>query len=395
MNIVRSIKKSLKRMLELTGGKNYLNKYSRRRRFNIPHHLRNFHSDKLPIEVMTRMREDGQVHAGLSAIKYPVLSSEYSLIGDDDRTVQFVKDNLNTIYRRLLKSLLRSLDYGFSVCEIVYETRGDRIYVEDIVELHPDDIRFILDDYGYITDVEVRREILIPAEKCIIYSHDSEFGNPYGRSRLLPAYQFWRTKELIYLFTNRYYERKGNPPTVIQYPAGTKYYSDDSDILDEVLDIGAKLMENAVVAVPNLRDGFGNELWSIQHLMDDARGKMFIDYLEHLNKMILRSLIVPERVISQDVAVGSYSMAKVHLDIFLLSEDGLISEIAKCINEQLIKPLVELNFRERTDIPQLHIEKLSQQNKQLLSDILIEMIRDDKVTPNPDKISSALGIEID
>jgi hypothetical protein len=110
--------------------------------------------------------------------------------------------------------------------------------------------------------------------------------------------------------------------------------------------------------------------------------------------MILRSMLVPEKIISQDETVGSYSMAKTHLDIFLLSVDGLINELSDCITSQFIKPLLRINYGDDFPDVDFQIETLSQQNRELLQEILIEMIKEDKITPDADKIASFLGIDI-
>jgi hypothetical protein len=137
------------------------------------------------------------------------------------------------------------------------------------------------------------------------------------------------------------------------------------------------MIENSVVTLPyeETKDGRSNK-WDVAYLHDEKRGTMFTDAIVHLETQILRGLLVPERVVTQDISTGSYSMAATHAEAFLLSQEGLTTAMEDAVNEQLIPPLVEFNFKPKSRIScKLHIEGLQHDRKRLLKELFIEMVR--------------------
>lgn len=354
--------------------------------------------DSVPLSTYSRMRHDAQLAAGLAVIKLPVLAAEWSLEGGEDEVQDFVHRELGGNYRGLLRSMLTAVDYGFAPLELVWAL-GDDGSIHLVEARDPDPITVTIitaEDGDY--DGFRQHETDVPAEKTLLFTHRLEHGNFYGISRLRPAYSLWRVRELIYTFCNRYYERRGNPATLVRYPPSHnlnlegKLTSDP--MLSYALKAGEELLENAVIAMPSSRDDDGNPLWEVDYLQDDARGSMFINYIEHLNTMLLRALFVPERTLTQQGEAGSYALARAHLDIFLLSEDGLIADIEDHINLHLIPKMVVYNFGFGTDSPRLRITRLSRESKELLGEVFMDMVRSGKAVPSAKLLADELGIPL-
>lgn len=354
--------------------------------------------DPIPLSTYCKMRHDAQLGAGLAIIKLPVLAAEWSLDGEDKDVVDFTTSELNRCYRSLIRSMLLAVDYGFAPLELVWELGDDDfIHLAEIRDPEPGSVVILTDELGGYNGFR-QNQTELSAEKTLLFTHSLEHGNFYGISRLRPAYTLWRVRELIYTFCNRYYERKGNPATLVRYPPNYQLSPEGSlsqdPMLSYALKAGEELLENAVMAMPSSRDDGGNLLWDVDYLSDDARGAMFISYIEHLNTMLLRALFVPERTLTQQGDAGSYALAKAHLDVFLLSEDGLIADIEDHINLHLLPKLTAYNFGPQAKTPRLHIARLSTESRELVAEVFMELVRSGKAQPSAELLANELGVPL-
>ncbi|MGQ9706860.1 MAG: phage portal protein family protein [bacterium] len=290
----------------------------------------------------------------------------------------------------MIERALLAVEFGFSVQEIIWIEEDDQFSVLDTLDFDPINVKLNIDDFGNVYSYTIPSGISVPEDKAFIFTYRKEFGNPYGSSRLLPVYDVWRTKELIWLFTNRYFERKGNPPTIVKYPASPNKKEMDNNA-DEALEMGKALLENAVVALPSTRDETGKEIWNVGYLTDDARAGMFLSYLEYLDRMILRAMFIPDRVMTQEGSSGSYALARAHLDLFLISEDGLIADLEEEINRQLVSKIIEYNFGIKFSNVQLRISRLSRTDRELLGSVFIEMVKNGDAKLPADTLAKELG----
>ena len=347
------------------------------------------YKDDVPLDAFKRMRDDPQVSAGLSVIKLPILAQKFSVEGSPEVADTIVKA-ISGSYTKIVERALYAIEFGFSAQEIVW-VEDDGIYtIAGTLDVDPATVRLNTDDFGEVFSYTIPGGIEVPAEKALVFTYQKEFGNPYGRSRLLPAYEVWRTKELIWLFTNRYFERKGNPHTIVKYPSSHLQAEADRNA-DDALEIGRALLENAVVALPSTRDEHGREIWDLGYLTDDARAGMFLDYLRYLDRMILRAMFIPDRVMTQDEAVGSYALARAHLDLFLLSEDGLLSDLEEEINRQIVARVVEYNYGKQISGVRLRISRLSQVDRELMRDVFMEMVKSGDARVPSETLARELG----
>ncbi|MCP4231273.1 MAG: hypothetical protein GY771_14145 [bacterium] len=344
-----------------------------------------------------KMRFDGQVSAGLAVIKLPVLSRTYDVEADSPEIASFVEKTIKPIYSDLLNKTLTALDYGFAPLELVWEL--DEAAVARVVAIKdppPETITVVTDDSGDYAGLAQKPDRQVEPPRAFLFTHRRENGDNYGVSRLRPAHAYWRTKQIVYLFLNRYLERKGNPPVIVTYPPDTKTGAQGTvgDANGRVaLEMGKKLLENSAVALPYVTTAGGEPAWSVDYLEDSPRAGMFLKYIEHLDRMILRSMFVPERILSSDGEYGSYALSKVHADIFLLSQDGLIADIENAINRQLIRPIVEFNFGRKASA-RLVIGRLSGSDRQLAEDVFTEMVRRGDAKPLIEPLARQLGVNL-
>jgi len=389
-----------------------------------------YNPDTIPVDTYFRMKNDPQVAIGLAMIKMPIISLGWNVECEDVDIREFVRYCMTKIWRRLVTSSLTAIDFGFSSHELVWDLeevdifsqsqsgrkkthfRGKAEVLKKVKAHYPSTVKIRTDantdDFiGIRQVVPGKQEVSLDIGKTFMFTVGDEFGNFFGTSRLKAVYKTWYWKEVLTQFMMRYFERKGGPATVVTHPIGGGIDVDgnDYDNADIALRISHNLLENSTVTLPYEANKDGNNQWGITYLQDDRRGEMFVAALNYLAAQTLRGLLVPERVMTQDLSTGSFSMATSHAEIFLLSEEGLSSQLADSINEQIIPPLIQFNFNPKKVVPcYFKVEKIQYDRRRILKEIMVEIIRNmnswikDGKTPNVlpslEQMSDILGIPV-
>jgi len=338
---------------------------------------------RVGVEVKKRMRLDPQVALGLAAIKAPVMNAArdgaWWLEGGSDEIRQLVSDLIRPLIRPLFRSCLNAVEFGHQAHEKVWElrtVRGGTFYAyKKLKDLEPGTFELFADENGrYAGLKQPHMDKPIPPAKTFVMTLNKEWGNLYGRGRLDACYEPWYWSSIIYLFANRYFERKADPVMKAYGPPEMRLNPEtgaEEHALDSLNTTLASLRSSGSIALPDERDEHGNRRWDVEYLLDDQRGEMFKSYLEHLDAKKLRALFVPERSLTQDGSVGSHAAARQYADTFLLMEAGLLQDIVGQVNEFVVRPLVELNFGRAADEGvRLTTSGISRQNEQILADVL-------------------------
>jgi len=386
-----------------------------------------YNPETIPSTTFDLMKKDPQISAGLAFIKLPIIALPWRIECDDKGIAKFVEYALKKIWRKMVRSMLTSVEYGFASHEKVFMMEkikiaqrkeggerevyfnGNALLYKKIKPHHPDSITIQLDEKDNVVGVTQNqaagKEVTIKMNKALLFTHDEELGNPFGQSRLTAAYKFWYWKELLYQFMLMYFERRGSPPVVATAPLGssTDNFGNRRGNLDVALDLAASLLSNSVAALPYQTNKNTNEnMWGLDYLLDDKRGEMFIQAINHLDVMLLRALWIPETTVDSG---ASYGQASIHADLFLMAEKGLITDIEGAVNDQIIPTLVQANFRpNRVCECTVEMESLDFNRKLALKELFIEMMRNmdnmvqigmrPKVYPDVEKMAKILQIPI-
>jgi len=340
----------------------------------------------VPVRILKKMRVDAQIALGLSAVKAPVTGVSWWAASRNEEAARFVEAALSPVWTQILRTSLASVDFGFQAAEKVWEVRdveydfagGRRLrrgaVIRKLRDLDPEGVTITVDDRGDFAGVRTG-ESFIPAEKSFVMTLEKEWGNLYGRGRLEAAYEPWYWGSVMYMFANRYFERKGDPAIIGRAPAEERTDAEGNRVrtLDEAARVISSLRSGGTAVFPDERDESGNLRWAFEYLVDDKRADMFIAYIEHLQVMKLRAILVPERMMTQDSSTGSYAMASEHTETFLRNEEGLLSEIIEHVNRYIVRPLVEFNFGAGVEV-RIETGGVRRKNEALLKEILFKVI---------------------
>lgn len=299
----------------------------------------------LPYAVYDQMQLDGMVQTVLSVKKLGVLAAPYRVVAGDESgqasvRAQFVEDCFDRMEGSpltLLNSAMDAFAKGWSVQELIYESDGGQVWLRAVRAKDPALFGLEMDAFGRVRGLrlqlpgEAAREL--PREKFVLYGNRGVYGRVKGRSDLDAAYRHWQAKQSLLAAWKLHLERYASP-TVL----GSFQRSLPPEEQAQVLSTLSNLSEHTAVIYPS-----EIEVDTLGGQKEASSG--FVDAIEFHNREIARAVLGQTLTTDEGRRVGSLALGKVHLQVLLLQLEALRRELADVVmTEQVIRPLVELNF---------------------------------------------------
>ncbi|AGE60849.1 hypothetical protein ANDROMEDA_10 [Bacillus phage Andromeda] len=345
-----------------------------------------FNPTDFSLEVYEKMLTDGQVKSALDMIKLSATAKGFTVTGDDDESkkyADFINENFEMIRGNMedvLKEIMTALEYGYSCTEKVFEYKNGKIMLKKLKTLDPYSVAGKTDRFGDLVYVKQRigsKTIKIPADKVLWYAHQKRFGNIYGQSRLRTVYKHWFIKDKMYRFANIAYERYGTPLLVGSV--------EDKNDVPEI----TRLLRN-INGMTGLGLSGGADVKAIQTTNAD-----FIGYIEHHDRKIMESLLVPPSLLGLSRGQsGSYALSSNQFDIFMIHLESIQRDIKSLIEEEIIRPLVDLNFPNVTRYPAFTFKPLADRDIDKLSSVFEKLINASVIAPEEDWLREELGFPV-
>lgn len=302
------------------------------------------------IDVVNQMRwSDASVQLALLTISLPILSADWDIVpasedSQDIEVAEFVKSALfeKISWEDNLRQALLMLPYGFQVFELIYKYDEDgKIIWRKWAPRMPKTIEKWNTEKGELKSITQTfyqegnyETVEIPKEKLLIFVNQKEGDNYRGTSVLRQAYKHWYFRDKYYKIDAIATERHGVGVPVITLPEG---YTELDKAEAEELGKNLRSNEQSYIIRPSVD-------WSIEML--DMKSNTIKDpqaMLEHHTREILKSVLA-QFIDLGGKSVGSYALSKDQSAFFLNSMDTIAEGIENVINEQAIKPLVDMNF---------------------------------------------------
>jgi phage gp29-like protein len=331
------------------------------------------------------MMNDGQVNAGLMMIKLATTAEGFTVIGDDEKTreyADFINENFELLsgnMEDIISEMLSALEYGYSCTEKVfdYDKKSGKIVLKKMKVLDPHTVQVKTNRFGDIECViqEIAgKKIIIPADKIMWYTNEKRFGNAYGRSILRQAYKHWFIKDKMYRFANIAYERYGTPLLV-----GSVGDAKDVAKMERIM--------KKINGMTGLAISGDSKVEAIQGSNAD-----FVGYIEHHDKKIMESMLVPPMMLSLARGQsGSYALSNNMFDMFVMRLESLQRDLKSLIEEEIIRPLVDLNFPNAKKYPSFSFKPLAEKDMEKLSNVFTAMITANVISPSEDWLREELG----
>ncbi|AYP68710.1 hypothetical protein BpsS36_00004 [Bacillus phage vB_BpsS-36] len=342
-----------------------------------------FNPSDFDLDVYDKMMKDGQVRAGLTMIKLSATARGFTITGDDEETrkyAEFIDHNFEQLRGNMedtVGEMLSAMEYGYSATEKVFDYKDGKIVLKKLKTLDPHSIRVKTNKFGdieYIKQSIGSKQIKIPAQKILWYAHDKRFGNPYGNSILRTAYKHWFIKDKMYRFSNIAYERYGTPLLVGQVQ--------DAKDVNKMTALLRKINGMTGLAISG-----GDKVEAIQGSNAD-----FVGIIEHHDRKIMESMLVPPMLLGLSRGQsGSYALSGSQFDIFMIRLEALQRDLKALIEEEVIRPLIDLNFPNVKRYPSFNFKPIADKDIEKMARVFQMMIQLQVVSPSEDWIREELG----
>ena len=330
--------------------------------------------------------------------KLSVLSDDWEVYDAEkgpgvDKQGAFIRDNLSNIeggFNTVLDNILEGLKYGFSLSEKVFtdpypkgEWKG-LIGYKVIRDKPVFDFTINTSKTGEILGFTQFQDIvgpqMIPTWKLVYWGYQSTSDNPYGYSDLCPAFQHVFAQSIMDESWPTALKRYAMP-ILLAEKRGTAH-SDEGD--DELQNVLKKIREETGIILDN------QVLKDIRYLEQGGSNMAYTAYQKHQEyraQKIRLSCLVPDLAISEGIRVGSKSLGQIQIKSFVMNVIREIRRsVANVVNEQIVKPLVDMNFNDVDNYPEFRFGSSERDDDEKLAKILMDFMANGVVTIEEDRI---------
>ncbi|MFN8138256.1 MAG: DUF935 family protein [Fimbriimonadales bacterium] len=303
----------------------------------------------LDFNIYDEMQCDPLIKAAVTVKKLGALSAPWRIVpsktGEDAeyraKFIQYVFDEMQSNISTVLFETLDAIVKGYSVQEIVF-VRDEREF-DGLMRIHaikskdPSLFGFEVDEFLNVTALtlnipgETPREL--PIDRFVLFSYNSRYGQPMGDSDLRPAYRHWKIKRELIQQWSEHLEKFASPTVMGKFQRGTPP-EDQAALLDAL----HKIQRQSAVVYPNDIE--------VAMLNGDRAGESgYLEAIDYHNREIARAILGQTLTTEDSKRIGSLALGKVHLQVLIMQLAGLRKTLAeKVVNEQIIRPLIDLNF---------------------------------------------------
>ncbi len=323
---------------------------------------------------------DRDPHAGavLQSRYLAVISKEWEVLPGEEpgtigrprnvtraqRIAEFVEDTLRNInFDQARAELLQAILYGFYGAEIIWDVREDSIVPARIRSKHPRRFSFTMDrEPRLLTPQDMIEGEVLPDRKFIIFTYGSS-DNPYGKGLGQKLWwPVWFKKNGI-KFWLIFLEKFGMPTAVGKYPPATP--PEQQAALLSAIDA---IQNETGIKIP--------DTMAIELLEASRSGNVTYEALcRYMDKQISKAVL--GQTATTEGTPGKLGNEEAQEDTkqdIIESDAGLLDE---CLNQTLIRWLVDYNFPNVANYPVFHtrtdegedLKELAERDRMLTKDI--------------------------
>lgn len=285
--------------------------------------------------------KDSMIVYGYDFVRRGVASRLGEYTNENPDIKDFVERAVMPAIERGLKSILSAIYWGVSISELVKKPVGDEIHLQKIYTATSQqwwNAEAFVEDENH--DLEAVRFIdrTIPVydkngiQQLAVYTYRPEYSHFYGFATATQVYPYWYVKSRLLGMYAIYLEKNATPTKVFKVDG-----NDDERIQAQERNSGTAetIVVNAKTEVDILESSH-------------AAGQEFKDGIDLMDKYILLSWYIPKLAVEE----GQYStraQADTHLDVYLKTEENLTKDISCWLIENVVKPMVIVNFGQQED----------------------------------------------
>jgi hypothetical protein len=373
-----------------------------------------FDLSRLTLSDFRMMRDHYQINASLSVLTFMMHQLDWRIECDNAKIKKHCEDNMRVMWTRLVRALSQAFWAGYSPSVLQWENdlAGKTIQLTKIKDLVPEDCEInwkTIDGWAppgkpkpgikvYDGIKQYGAGWPIPPENTLWYPLLMENGDWYGRKLLRPAFSSWFFSIIIHLFSNRYFERFGEPLPVGRAPYDETMQVNGKSVqgTEVMLGILQNLRSRGSVVLPNERSGTpGHEEYdyTLEYLESQMRGADFERYLTRLDEEISLSLFTPLLML-RTADVGSYNLGTTHAQVYMQMLNAMAGDWAEYIDGYILNRMVDINFSPTSPRARIVFRKLGDDKIEMVKSMLQQMLASNTVKPDLVELGDIAGLTL-
>ena len=314
--------------------------------------------NKMSYELGMKILGDSQVATGFDILKYLLSSKQWVLVANendtDNQVYDFINDmlfNMETELTEIVKQEVTAVPWGYCVHELIFDlNEHGQIYLKNALPLHIKTLQnepFVYDDNGDLVGIyqEYKDEqVTLPINKCLKYSFNANFDEDYGHGLLYDFRPIVEDKMNINDWLMTFLERHESP-TLYGKVSNTTSKAAMLTAFDDVAD-----------GTTGITVGVDEDVGVLE---SSHRGETFFKTLEYKDNEIFRRYYLGNLLLGSQSTTGSYAQSQTQLEFGKIVFDGILEEIANCLQRQVINNIVEWNFGDISLSPTISFDKFT------------------------------------
>lgn len=335
---------------------------------SVGYHRWGLYPRKMPVFTFITIQEmllDPTIRLGLAMRAAPLASLEWGwkdgdtwnsgIQSENEEVSKFVERQLKRIWSNDLDAVLSAQVWGWSCGEVTYRmTDSQSVEVDRLLPRHANDCRARTRESKLVGCRVLRCPgiaggyVDLEFPKCWWHAFKPESGMHYGLSALLGAYSPWFDKWMDggALDVRRLFMHKdAYAGADLSYPEGAQYIPGKGEVpnRDIAREIVEQLASGGVTTFPSDPGPDGKNRWTLTRAQVASNPGHILQYPKDLDVEILRGLEIADDVLAVDGS-GSWAGKRVPMAAFYAGLDCWASAVVRDLDEQVIRPLVKINF---------------------------------------------------
>ena len=306
-----------------------------------------------------KILQDTQVSTGFDVLKYILSSKQWALVANDNDNDSIAYDFINTMLsnmdtelNEIVKQVITAVLWGFSVHELLFDINEDgKLILKNLVPLHIKTLQnnpFVYDDDdGELIAIHQEysnEDVEIPITKVLKYSFNANYDEDYGNGLLYDFRPIVEDKMNINNWLMTFLEKHESP---------TLYGKTGDPVSRDAL---LNAFENIEGGDTGLVVGQEDDVGVLE---SSHRGETFFRTLQYKDNQIFRRYYLGNLLMGDNSQTGTYAQSQTQLDFGMLVFDGILEEIANCIQKQIINPIIKWNYGDATIAPTISFDKFT------------------------------------
>jgi len=290
---------------------------------------------------------DPVIASALATRRAAVVNRGWSVFDNqaDPRIADYVNDLISSLpdLRSTLEQALGALATGFVPLEIIWTVRSGKWFPRKLIARDP--ANYCFDATGtlrLLTTENPTEGTAVPPFKFIVHRHRGSDADPYGQSVLKPLYWPVTFSRAGWKWWATAIEKYGMPIITAAFPDSAS--DQDRSKFEEFV---KSLQAYSWSVVP---EGFTVDL----HEAKRASADDYLPFLQYADTKKFQ-VILGQHLTAEVAERGSRAQAQVHNQVRHDITLADATNLAETINQQLIRPALELNFNYNGPLPKFQI----------------------------------------